>query len=53
MSDAQTLAHMFIGFNGPSLQQLKKDIENGSKEFGKDWWGYVRSQHFRNHLQSG
>ena len=36
MSDAQTLAHMFIGFNGPSLQQLKKDIENGSKEFNND-----------------
>jgi hypothetical protein len=41
LSHEQVLAHMLIGFNGPSLTEFKSSINLDSKAHGTNWWGYV------------
>ena len=41
LSNEQVLAHMLIGFNGPSLTEFKLSLNLISKAHGTNWWGYV------------
>ena len=41
LSHEQVLAHMLIGFNGPSLPEFKLSLNIDSTAHGKNWWGYV------------
>jgi hypothetical protein len=36
------MAHVVIGFNGPSVREFAESIDRESKEkVGPEWWGFV------------
>ena len=42
LSHQQVMAHVVIGFNGPSVREFAESIDRESKEkVGPEWWGFV------------
>ena len=42
LSHKQVMAHVVIGFNGPSVREFAESIDRESKEkVGPEWWGFV------------
>ncbi len=42
LSHKQVMAHVVIGFNGPSVREFAELIDRESKEkVGPEWWGFV------------
>ena len=48
LSHEQVLAHILIGFNGPSLTEFKLSLNLDSKAHGTNWWGYVAPCNYNN-----